>query len=471
MRIVGRRAEQQMLARLEESTRPEFLALYGRRRVGKTFLIREYFSDRLAFDLTGTLGASRTEQLASFDRAAERRGVPSRARSWAQAFETLRSLLEADQRLGKKIVFLDELPWLATKKSGLLEALGHFWNSWGSTRPDLLLIVCGSSTSWMVDRLLINQGGLHNRLTANIFLQPFTLGECEEFLRDRGLVMNRYQQVESYMIFGGIPAYLTLLQPHLGLAQNVDALCFASGGVLRTEFENLYGSLFAQPYNHVAIIRALAGAPKGLTREEVLAITGLPKGGGATKALSDLVRSGFVRQYQGFGKKRRDALIQLVDPFTLFSTRFLGDDAVRDPRYWSNSTAAPRHAAWSGLAFEKVALLHTQQIRKALGIEGVLTDIGSWTGSSGGERAQIDLVLDRADHIVDLCEMKFTIGEYSVSAEYERKLVRKRSVFAAATGTRKAVRLVLVTTYGLIPGVHAGAFQAVVTMDDLFAQA
>ncbi|MDR0283709.1 MAG: ATP-binding protein, partial [Propionibacteriaceae bacterium] len=229
MQIIGRRQERQTLARLEASTHPEFLAVMGRRRVGKTYLIREFFADRLAFDLTGTL-ASRSEQMAAFDRAAARHGTYPPSRTWPDAFATLRTLLETDPRPGKKVVFIDELPWLATARSGLLEALGEFWNSWGSTRPDLLLIVCGSSTSWMTDRLLTTRGGLHNRLTATINLQPFTLGECEEFLTARNLVMNRYQMVECYMIFGGVPQYLALLQPQFGRAQNVDALCFAESG-------------------------------------------------------------------------------------------------------------------------------------------------------------------------------------------------------------------------------------------------
>ncbi|MDR0285916.1 MAG: hypothetical protein LBI33_13660, partial [Propionibacteriaceae bacterium] len=230
-----------------------------------------------------------------------------------------------------------------------------------------------------------------------------------------------------------------------------------------------YRSLFTHPEMPIAIIRALARAECGLTRDALIAASGQSNGGGLTKAVSDLVRSGFVRTYRSFGKQRRNTLYQVVDPFTLFATRFLGDDSVRDPRYWSNSAGSPRHAAWAGHAFETVALLHTEQIRRALGIAGVLTDIGAWSGQAGDGRAQIDLVLDRADNIIDLCEMKYAVGEYAVSVDAERQLLRQRSVFAAATGTRKAVRQVLVTTYGLLPGPRAGAFQAVVTMDDLFA--
>jgi len=469
MKVIGRQTERAVLAQLEASSRPEFLAVYGRRRVGKTFLIRQYFEDRLVFDLTGMLGASRAEQLAAFDRAAARHGRFRTSTTWADAFETLRVLIESNSFSGKKVVFLDELPWLATNKSGLLEALGQFWNSWASTRADLLLVVCGSSTSWMMDKLLTNPGGLHNRLTAAMELQPFCLGEAEEFLQSQGLVMNRYQQLECYMIFGGVPQYLAMLQPHLGLAQNIDALCFAPGGALRAEFDNLYKTLFAHPDSHIALVRVLAKRPAGLTRADLIDITGITNGGGLSKALSDLVRSGFVRMYRSFGKQKRDSLYQLVDSFTLFACRFLGDEAVQDPHYWSNSVSSPRHAAWTGHAFETVALLHTEQIRRKLGITGVLIDFGSWVGKADGQRAQIDLILDRADNMVDLCEMKYTTGDFSVSAEDERQMVRKRSVFAAATGTRKAVRFVLVTTYGLLPGIHASAFSAVVTMDDLFA--
>ncbi|MDR1511902.1 MAG: ATP-binding protein [Propionibacteriaceae bacterium] len=466
--VIGRRAEQAEMARLLRSPKPEFVAVYGRRRVGKTFLINQT-APRHAFKLTGQADTPTAGQLEAFNAAVRESGGAARpATSWREAFDVLRGLIETSTDPGKKVVFLDELPWLATDKSGFLPALEHFWNHWGSTRGDLLLIVCGSATTWMVEKLIRDSGGLYNRLTGLIHLKPFCLGECEEFFRQENLPANRYQIVESHMVFGGIPYYMSLMRPQYGLTQNVDALCFAETGILRTEFDAIYASLFKRPENYVAVVRALAKRAAGSTRAEIIALTGIANGGTLTKVLSDLVHSGFLREYHGFGKVERDSLFQLVDPFTLFYLRFMEGTSTRDPHYWSNFRPTGRHRAWSGYAFEQVALLHVEQIRTALGVSGVLTDYAAWTGGAGGEKAQIDLLLDRNDQVINLLEMKHSQGEFTVDAAAERAMIRKLSVFQAATRTKKAIVPTLVTTYGLTPNSHSGVFPNVVTMDDLF---
>jgi AAA+ ATPase superfamily predicted ATPase len=472
MSIVGRKAEQAELVRLQASPRPEFIAVYGRRRVGKTFLVRECFKDSLCFVLTGKAKSPMREQLRAFDSAAREYGTRRhpRAKTWQEAFSVLRAIIEESTQRGKKVVFLDEMPWLATDRSGFLSALEHFWNSWGSTRADLLLIVCGSATTWMVDKLLKDTGGLYNRITGTIYLRPFSLGECKALYEELGIAMSRHQMVESYMVFGGIPYYLSLMKPQLGFAQNVDALCFEEGSVLADEFERLYRSLFKQADNYIASVRALSTRATGLTREEIASEARLANGGRLTKTLDDLIHSGFVRKYHAFGKKERGSLYQLIDPFSLFYLRFMEGSAYRDRHYWSNYSATASHSAWSGYAFEQVALLHTDQIRQALGISGVLSDFSAWRGIVDGTDAQIDLVIDRNDGTINLCEMKFRLENIVVDREMERATQRKRSVFYQASRTRKAIQLTLVTTYGLERNAHAGVFQSVVTMDDLFVE-
>jgi hypothetical protein len=463
-------AEQRELTRLQRSEAAEFAVVYGRRRVGKTYLIGEHFHDDFCFKVTGRQAATMAEQLAEFNDAVEEYGHAPypKAATWRQAFKILRQLIEQDTRKGKKVVFLDEMPWLATNRSGFVEALGQFWNSWGSRRKDLLLIVCGSATTWMVDKVLNDTGALHNRVTASIYLQPFTLAECEEFFQSRGIVLSRYQMLESHMIFGGIPYYLSLLKPDLGLAQSVDLACFAAGAPLRNEFANLYAALFKQPDNYLAVVRALSAKAQGLSRDEIARAARIADGGRLTKVLSDLELSGFIRVYHAFGKRRRDATYQLTDPFTLFYLRYMDEPGYRDPHFWSDFATTPTHTAWRGYAFEMVALLHTEQVRRALGIGGVLVDFASWTGTAGGDKAQIDLVLDRSDGIINLCEMKYSSDTFAVDAAYEARLRRKRTVFTRATGTKKAAHLTLVTTYGLEHNAHAAVFQSVVTMADLF---
>jgi hypothetical protein len=470
MRIIGRQAELKTLARLAASPRPEFIAVYGRRRVGKTYLIREYFQHEFCFAFTGRSKATTQEQLAYFaDAVAEYSQEPHPLPgSWREAFHILRAVIEDDDRPGKKVVFLDKMPWMATDGSGFLESLGHFWNSWAATRPDLLLIVCGSAASWMSDKLTDDTGGLHNRVTGTLSLSPFTLAECEELFDEMGVVLGRYQILEAAMIFGGIPYYLHLFAPGTSLAQNVDALCFTPQAPLRHEFPNLYASLFANDDRHIAIVTALAGKNRGMTRRELIAATGLSNGGRLTKILTDLDASGFIRVCQPFGKKQRDSLYQLTDPFSLFALRFMVDRTRKESHFWQNYSPTPMHAAWSGYAFEGVALLHVEQIRRALGISGVLTSFASWVGEADGESAQIDLVLDRNDRIVNLCEMKYSVGPIAPDAALEREILRKRALFHAVTRTRKAVHSTLVTTYDPVRTKHSDVFQSIVTMDDLF---
>jgi hypothetical protein len=470
--LIGRQAERAELTRWAEDKRPHLVAVFGRRRVGKTWLVRNHFGNRFTFALTGVANAPKSEQLAAFNDAAAEfgGGRHGAASNWREAFLVLRRIIEDDLHPGKKIVFLDELPWLATDKSGFLEALGHFWNSWAMMREDLLLIVCGSATSWMSDKLIDNVGGLHGRITGSLYLKPFTLAESEEFLSRSGVVLTRAQILEAAMVFGGIPYYLSLIQPRQSVAQAVDAICFADGAPLRHEFPNLYRSLFKNSAAHIDVVEALAGKAKGLTRQEILAATGLTNGGGLSKTLTDLTVSGFVRQYRAFGKTRRDALYQLVDPFSLFALRFMGEGQV-DQRFWSGLTSTPRQTSWTGYAFETQCLLHLEQLRGALGISGVQTEVASWSGRSDAGQAQIDLVLDRADRVINLCEMKYASDPLAVDAALDRAVRRRRAIFTAATGTRKTVHLTLVTTYPVEPTPHADVFQSIVTMDDLFEPA
>jgi hypothetical protein len=470
MELLGRKREQAALTNYLHSGKPEFVAVYGRRRVGKTFLIRQFFRNGFCFYLTGKAKAPLAEQLQEFNEATAEYSPRhhKRARNWSEAFRTLREVIEASPTTGRKVVFIDEMPWLATDKSGFMPAIEHFWNGWGSTREDLMLIVCGSATSWMIDHLINDTGGLHNRITGSIYLQPFCLGECEQYFAAAGIGMNRYQMIESYMVFGGIPYYMSLMQPQLGFTQNVDTLCFSEGGVLRNEFTNLYASLFKQPENHLAVVRALSSKGIGLTRSEIEAEAGLSNGGRLTKTLDDLLYSGFVRKYKSIGKAKRDAVYQLIDPFTLFHLRFMADQTETDRAFWSHFSATSGHSSWSGYAFERVALMHIEQVKQALGIGGVLVDYAAWRGEAGGKKAQIDLLIDRYDSVINLCEMKYCREEFAVDKDYDERLRDKLSVFRQSVKTKKNPLLTLVTTYGLARNSYSSAFQSVVTADDLF---
>jgi hypothetical protein len=438
--------------------------------VGKTFLIREFFENRFVFQYTGRTTVTAAEQLESFSFALDKYGAGAypKATTWMAAFEYLIDLIEHSSVPGKKIVFLDELPWMDTPRSGFLSALEHFWNGWGAGRKDLLLIGCGSATTWLTDKVFRNKGGLFNRVTRRMYLKPFTLGECEEYYSAEGIQFSRYQMLEAYMIFGGVPYYLSLLDNSMSLAQNVDRLCFADRAPLKDEFDILYRSLFHKPERHEAVVRSLGAKLRGLTRKELIAASGLKNGGALTKVLSELEQSDFIRGYHAFSKKRKSVTWQLIDPFSLFSLKFMDGNRSGDEYFWSAYSGKGGHGAWSGYAFELVCLLHVAGVKAALGITGINTGISSWRGEAGGKAAQIDLVIDRADGVINLCEMKYSKEEYAISRQYDEELRRKRAVFVASTGTRKALFQTIVTTYGLVPGAYSGNVQSVITMDSLF---
>ena len=474
MGLVGRIEEQRELRRYCESRRSEFVVVYGRRRVGKTFLVREYFGNRFAFYATGIAGASTAAQLRAFSLALDsQRGEPgTRPADWFDAFEQLKLLLQREQVPrdylgGKRVVFIDELPWLDTPRSNFKAALELFWNGWASAQPDILLIVCGSATSWIVKNLLEERGGLHNRITGRLHLKPFTLGECERYFSLNGMAMSRLQMVETYMVFGGIPFYLDLMDRRLSPAQNVDYLCFARDGALHNEFNELYRSLFKHADRHIKVVRALAKHPGGMSRAEVEKQSGVTGGGTLTDTLTELERCGFVRRYRDFSHKSKDALFQLVDPFTLFHLRFVENSD--DEHYWTNHLLSGARRSWSGRAFELVCLLHVAQIQTALGISGLASTPCAWRSAASEPGAQIDLVLDRADGVVNLCEMKFCQAEFVIDKAYAGNLCNKLEAFARETGTRKALHLTMVTACGVARNQHGGIVQSEVDADALFA--
>jgi uncharacterized protein len=470
--IIGRKEEIATLNTLKQSKEAAFVAVYGRRRVGKTYLIRQYFDDEFTFKLTGIANVELLQQLGNFHSALIRHFPEFEdkpvAKDWFQAFQQLISALEADDS-PRKVIFLDELPWLDTTKSYFIAALEHFWNSWASARKDILLIVCGSSASWMINNLINNKGGLHNRVTHRLILDPFTLAECEAFFKHKSATYTRYQIVQLYMALGGIPFYLNAVDVGKSATQNINDFCFTPKGFLRKEFNNLYASLFKKADKHINVIEALSQKMQGLEREELLKLANLPNNGTTTKILTELEESNFITKYTLFGKKTRSQMYQLIDFYSLFYLRFVKNSNVKDKNFWINSLDSPEVRAWSGYAFEQVCFSHLDEIKKALGIAGVQTNSSAWIGNNGTNKAQIDLVIDRRDQVINLCEAKFSINTFTIDKKYADELRTKIGVFKDATQTQKAVFLTLITTLGLTQNDYAQSIvQNSLTLDDLF---
>lgn len=470
--MVGRKKEQKILEDCLYSKRGEFLVVYGRRRIGKTYLIKKYFNEKFSFYATGLSNANMKEQLKAFHTSLVDYGLTDSRppEDWHEAFRRLKKLLlmdgiQRDLLTGKKVVFLDELPWMDTARSNFKSALEYFWNSFGSTQDDLLLIVCGSATSWIIDNLLGDRGGFYNRITRHIHLMPFTLAECEELYRLNGIIMSREQMVECYMVFGGVPYYINCLDRRLSLAQNIDTLLFQSNGQLYTELDRLLKSLFKKYEKHTAILSVLSKRKNGTLRTELAKNESIGDGAPLTKALEELEQSGFIRKYQNYTKDKQGYYFQLIDPFLLFCNKFVKN---KEHDSWLNYINTPGYYSWIGNAFELVGLLHIDQIKQSLGISGVETSVYSWRSETSTPGAQIDLIIDRKDGVINICEMKYSIAPYEITAEYEKELQNKVSVFVNETKCKKAVHLTMISMHGLKHNSHSSVVTRVIDGDNLF---
>ena len=458
--LAGRASEQAELADALKSDRPELIAVYGRRRVGKTYLIRSFFAEKICLELTGARDARLKDQLVNFVRALEARvpyplAVPA---SWADAFEVLkRYLAELPTNGERRVVFLDELPWLASPRSGFLSALDHFWNTFASRQRNLILVICGSAASWMIVNVLHHKGGLHNRVTRSIALKPFNLRETAQFLQGRGIALDSIQTLEIFMAVGGIPYYLDKIRKGRSAAQNIDALFFVENAALRDEFSQLYAALFEHHERHLKIIEALATKRAGLSRAQLIEHSGL-SGGNLSTILQELETTGFILRSVPFGRSVRESQYRLIDEFTLFYLRWVKPLArTRSGPSWLQQRTSPAGIAWAGYAFENACLTHVAQIKKALGISGILTEQSAWhhrVSARDKSGAQIDLLIDRPDGVINLCEMKWSGAPFVIDKRYAATLRERVETFRRVTGTRKSLFLTFVTAHGLAPGDH-----------------
>ena len=483
--IIGRQKEQQKLKELYESGQAEFVAIYGRRRVGKTFLVDEVLNSRITFrhaglssvtiDNNDTSGKKHLkDQLEHFYRSLLSQGmeeckIPS---SWLEAFYMLEKfLLKNNNDNDRILVFLDEIQWLDTPKSGFMTALEAFWNGWACHRRNVMLIVCGSSTSWILDKLINNHGGLYGRLTYQMELQPFDLSECEQFFMKKGFSLSRYDIVLAYMTVGGIPYYLNYFNRALSIPQNIQAMFFDRNAPLKDEFDRLFSSLFTNPDVMKSIVIALSSKNRGLTRNELLNKTGITDSGLFSKQLKALETGAFIIKYDSFGNGKRESFYKLSDPFCIFYLKFVGNNTIKNPN-WINISDSQSVIAWRGLAFENVCFNHIRQIKNALGISGVSTNESLWSkkGTDDTEGAQIDLIIERKDNIVNMCEIKFYGDEFTADKECHFALVRRERLLREILPKKVSIHNTLITTFGLRRIEYFGDFVNTITLEDLFRE-
>ena len=468
--IIGRKRELTLLREALLTPHAELIAVYGRRRIGKTFLVKEYFNNKFDFYATGIFEGNKKEELEAFCQGFPQDFLKTRPaiKEWLDAFITLRDYLMTKK--GRTVVFLDELPWFDVPPSRFLKAFEWFWNSWGSTRSKLKLIVCGSATSWMRNKFISHKGGLYNRTTTQIYLAPFKLHETKLLLNHNGIKWTKLSILDAYMALGGVPYYLNMLRGDLSVDENINRLFFEEGSALKNEYSFLLKSLFKEDELYRRIIDTIAGKNKGLTRQEIIQLSHLQDNGRLSSALNTLIDCDFIREYSAYGKASRDSLYQVIDPFVLFYKRFVEKYKGRDERHWINNIQSQQRRSWSGIAFELVSLIHLPQIKEALGIQGIATWTGSWIyrGKEDEKGAQIDLLIDRQDKIINLCEMKYSSRLFETTKSLAKEITEREEIFAIQSGTRKSIVNILVTPVGEKNGKYKGLFSRVITMEALF---
>ena len=474
--LIGRTQEIAILNKALSSSEAEMVSVIGRRRVGKTFLVNTIYREELIFSITGVQNGSLADQLENFtDQLSEYAGASlplQRPNSWLKAFQLLRGYVKQHLGSRKKVIFFDELPWLATQRSGFLQALGYFWNSWAS-QQNLVIVVCGSAASWMIRKVVNDTGGLHNRITKRIYLEPFTLAETEAYLESKNIHFNRYQIVQLYMVMGGIPHYLKEIRGGQSATQNIQEICFSKNGLLGDEFPRLYNSLFSEAENHIKIIRTLGGKWMGLTRKQLVKIGKLAEGGTLSRVLEELIQSGFISAYRPFGKKKKEKLYRLSDPYSLFYLQFIEDKAYEGRDIWQHLSQTQPFKSWSGYAFENICMKHITQIKMALSIAGIYSLSSSFyrKGSTDQKGVQIDLLIDRKDQVINLFEIKYYSKKVSLSKADADQLREKMWAFEAFSNTSKQLFWVFISPFGLVENKHSlGLIAQSLTLDDLFIE-
>lgn len=450
------------------------VSVIGRRRVGKTYLIKTTYQDYIDFEITGIENAPRSEQLYNFAYQLTRvnqSSIPLKIpENWLEAFIFLTRYLEKKKKKNKMVVFLDELSWMDTHKSGFLRGLSFFWNSW-AVNQHIVVVICSSAASWMIKKVVNHKGGLHNRITKRIHIKPFTLAETKRFFQQRHFNFNHYQIIELYMAMGGIPHYLKEVKRGKSATQNIEKICFSEQGLLKTEFNNLYTALFSDAENHISIIKALAGKHQGLSLQKLAELSSIAVGGTLKKVLEELEQSGFIGSYRPFGKKKKGKLYRLTDEYSLFYLQFIQNKAYEGQDIWHHLSQTQAYKSWSGYAFENICLKHIPQIKKALGVSGIFSLSSSYfqKGTATQEGVQIDLLIDRKDQVINLFEIKFYNETFILTKSYAQQLIKKRRIFRTKTQTKKQLFWVLLTTYGVEANQHSiGLVDQVLTMDDLF---
>lgn len=481
--LACREIECKVLDQFLTSEKAEFLAIYGRRRVGKTFLIRTYFEnqDVIFFDTTGEKNARLAIQIKHFTKQISTvfyNNAPLKpGKNWDESFELLTLAINSSNVSKKIVLFFDELPWMATKNSHILQSLDYYWNQHWSKNSRIKLIVCGSSASWIIDKIVNNKGGLHNRITRNILLEPFNLSKTKSFFRKTKLSITERHIVTLFMVMGGVPFYLSKIEKNLSAIQNIENLAFQHNSFFLNEFNNLFSSLFSDADIIVEMIRIIASYRYGILQDALLKKMGpLLQGKGGLEKLHALEDAGFIMHFKSHWHKKRGIYYRVTDEYCLFYLYWI--EPVKDTLlkrnltegHWNKMTQQSSWHIWTGLAFESICYKHLPEITRALSLPGIaIPNTWRYTPTQDHKKgAQIDLLFDRDDDAITICEIKYTEKPFVITKAYAEQLQQKIAIFKEVTGTQKQIFIAMISANGVKENQYSSLLSTVLTMKDLF---
>ena len=493
--MIGRKKEIKLLNEICDLEESSLVAIYGRRRIGKTYLVnhmfKKYRQDCLFFEFTGAYDGDKRGQIDNFiDQVYEWFYVePSfEIKSWSDAFRFLKRTIDKEIKKRdsneKVIVFLDEVPWIdRSNKGGFLSALGYFWNTWCEPRENVVLILCGSNSSWIRDKILKNaRGSLYQRVTHQISMYPFDLKETKAYLLEqKGFMIDNKTVTDIYMIFGGVAKYLSFLNPNESSAENIDRVFFSIHGSMYREYDELFSSLFADKSDYYkSVIELLCTRRSGFSLSDISKAFNEKLGGKLRLAIAELEECGFIKGLSKYGNSVRGVNYMIVDPYILFHHKWIkgfsrNDIATLPNNYWLHKSSSQSYAVWSGYAFEIVVMVNIRLYLNAIGRLGFFSGVYHWqhmAKSEDEQGAQIDMVVNYGNNIFDILECKYYNSEYVISKEYAKNIKNKLSMFkkyGLYSKQKSELRLVFLTSYGVKMNAEAHSLNiSRVCLDDLF---
>ncbi len=473
--MIGREKQLEQIELLQTSKKSEFVAVMGRRRVGKTYLIDNAFSNQICFQISGIQDENMQEQLANFYRKLckyskvfLKKEIPY---DWGEAFYYLEMYLsKLPKRKKKYVIFLDELPWMATQRSGCLQQLANFWNDFLSKQKNFILVVCGSASSWLAKNISADRGGLHNRLTDIVHVHPFTLKETKQFFKSKKIELTHVDIAKIYMAIGGIPYYLEDVRVGDSATTAINRILFSKESKLAKEYDHLYKALFYNPSIHQKIVSILSSSQKGLLRNQILAHLKVISNGSVNRALDELVTCGFISTISQYNKRKREELYRLTDEYTLFYHKFIKHKHSLSKGVWDKLSTSHTYTIWCGYAYEFLVYRHIEQVMQKLGISGISSNISVhyYLGNKSNNQ-QIDLLIERADNTITYCEIKFNKDPIGLDKKKYQELKTKIANFRLINSIKKNIHVVYITNEPMLKNSYFNEVVAHnITLDDLF---